>query len=311
LGMGEDCTLRGLVIYYPEQLWNSTSPPLQYPYAISMSGNNAAVEDVELLNPFNGISAVQAHRHYLARIQGQPINRGIFVDQTYDIGRIEDVHWNPYWSSGVQVTQWSALHGIAFEFARTDWEYVFNTFGFGYAIGYHFVTSSDGACNGNFLGIGMDLAFNASVQVDGAQPYGILITNGEFTAFNEASRCPACNGSPTQVVVGSANTGPVRFVNSAFWGPADHIAVVSGTGLASFSDCEFVQWDNAKKGYAAIQVNSGSVSVQSCDFKQNSTQVILESGVKKAAIVGNLYNGPELFVNNGAVNVQKGLNVAS
>jgi len=113
------------------------------------------------------------------------------------------------------------------------------------------------------------------------------------------------------LVVGSANTGPVRFVNSAFWGPADHIAVVSGTGLASFSDCEFVQWDNAKKGYAAIQVNSGSVSVQSCDFKQNSTQVILESGVKKAAIVGNLYNGPELFVNNGAVNVQKGLNVAS
>ena len=41
-------------------------------------------------------------------------------------------------------------------FARTDWEYVFNTFAFGYAIGYHFVASPQGSCNGNFLGIGMN-----------------------------------------------------------------------------------------------------------------------------------------------------------
>lgn len=36
-----------------------------------MVGNNAAVTDIELLNSFNAISAVQAHRHYIARIQGQ------------------------------------------------------------------------------------------------------------------------------------------------------------------------------------------------------------------------------------------------
>jgi len=160
----------------------------------------------------------------------------------------------------------------------------------------------------NFLGIGMDLAFNASVQVDGSQPYGILITNGEFTSFTETSHCPTCTASPTQVVVSSTNNGPIRFVNSAFWGSSDHIAVVSGTGLAAFSDCEFVQWDAAKKGYAAIQVNSGSVSVQGCDFKQNSTQVQVESGVKKAVVIGNLYNGPELFVDHGAIDVQRGLN---
>ena len=40
-------------------------------------------------------------------------------------------------------------------FARTDWEYVLNTFAFGYAIGYHFIASKEGSCNGNFLGIGM------------------------------------------------------------------------------------------------------------------------------------------------------------
>lgn len=30
---------------------------------------------------------------------------------------------------------------------------------------------------------GADMAANASVQVDAADPFGILITNGEFTAF--------------------------------------------------------------------------------------------------------------------------------
>ena len=86
-----DCAVRGLVFYYPENIQKQAPAP--YPYAIALTGNNPAVEDVELLNPFNGISAVGAARHYIARVQGQPANVGIFIDQTYDIGRIEDVHW--------------------------------------------------------------------------------------------------------------------------------------------------------------------------------------------------------------------------
>ena len=31
----------------------------------------------------------------------------------------------------------------------------------------------------------MDLATNSSVQVDASQPMGLLITNGEFTAFRD------------------------------------------------------------------------------------------------------------------------------
>lgn len=58
---------------------------------------------------------------------------------------------------------WQLLHGRAFVFARTDWEYVFNTFAFGYAIGYHFIASPQGSCNGNFLGIGMAAVMRPSV----------------------------------------------------------------------------------------------------------------------------------------------------
>ena len=39
-----------------------------------MQGNNVAVTDVECLNCWNAIHAVLAGRHYIARVQGQPIN---------------------------------------------------------------------------------------------------------------------------------------------------------------------------------------------------------------------------------------------
>jgi len=125
--------------------------------------------DVEVLGCWNCVAAVQAHRHYIARIQGHPINIGVFVDATYDIGRIEDVHFNPWYSDGHPFYYWQTTHGRAFVFGRSDWEYVFNTFAFAYAIGYHFIERETGSMNGNFLGIGMDAATNASVQVDQSQ----------------------------------------------------------------------------------------------------------------------------------------------
>lgn len=228
----------------------------------ALQGNNAAVTDVELLNAFNGVSAVAAHRHYIARVQGQPINIGIYIDSTYDvrtvvahggyrvsfssepwrnrtpatliskqpqIGRLEDIHFNPWFSINVEYMYWQTTYGRAFVMGRSDWECtfrgladdhgrnhplfsclcggrrdarsdhnhsfhcstdVFNTFAFAYAYGYHFVETPTGTMNGNFLGIGADYACNASVQVDAAQAPGLLITNGEFTSFHDKSFAP-------------------------------------------------------------------------------------------------------------------------
>jgi hypothetical protein len=112
LQMAEDCTVRGFVVYYPEQLGNST--PVPYPWTIAMSGNNNAVVDVELLNVWNGIQAVGAARHYISRVQGQPANIGIFIDQIYDIGRVENVHWNPWceWGKKPDWRGWSVVYGL-------------------------------------------------------------------------------------------------------------------------------------------------------------------------------------------------------
>jgi hypothetical protein len=167
LYLNEDCAVRGFIFYYPDNVVGAAPAP--YPWTIQLNGNNNAVEDVELLNVWNGISAVGAARHYIARVQGQPANIGIKVDQTYDIGRIEDVHWNPWWSDEPAYLSWQITQGVGFLIARTDWEYTLNTFVFGMSIGYQFVSSPDGSCNGNFLGIGADCCTNSSVTVDSSE----------------------------------------------------------------------------------------------------------------------------------------------
>lgn len=281
LTLNENSTLKGVVFDYPEQ--KTDDEPVPYPYAIAMRGNNPAVLDVELLNPYNGIDASQNARHLIRNVSGQPLRRGIYVDAIYDIGRIENVHFNPWFSMSPKLFQWEMAHGEAFIFGRSDWEYVLNTFCFGYNLGYHFIATSNGSCNGNFLGIGADDCW-ASVRVDQCAPYGLLITNGEFTSFH--------GPDPTMVSVASSNSGVVRFSNCAFWGPCNQIAEIAGTGTVGFGDCTFVQWDSKNEGRAAIHATGGSVLVRGCEFKENKKDVRLEHGVTKAIVSDCLTNGP-------------------
>lgn len=280
LTLNTNSTLKGVVFYYPRQ--NPKAVPKPYPWAIAMRGKNPAVLDIELLNPYNGIDASANERHLIRNVSGQPLRRGVFVDAIYDIGRIENVHFNPWWSVDPAVLDWQRKVGEAFIFSRTDWEYVLNTFCFGYGVGYRFNESKDGACNGNFLGIGADDC-NIAVKVEQAAPFGLLITNGEFTSFH--------GENPTQVVVSSANSGVVRFSNCAFWGPCDRIADIAGTGTVGFGDCTFVQWDGRKKGFAAIRATGGSLLLRGCEFREDKDQVQIEKGVRRAIVTDNLTPG--------------------
>eukprot|EP00730_Choanoeca_flexa_P020357 TRINITY_DN9947_c0_g1_i3.p1 TRINITY_DN9947_c0_g1~~TRINITY_DN9947_c0_g1_i3.p1 ORF type:complete len:472 (+),score=92.94 TRINITY_DN9947_c0_g1_i3:26-1417(+) len=303
-----DASLKGVVIWHVEQL--RAGYPTPYPFAVSLIGANAAVQDVEILNAYNGIRAVGAARHYIARVQGQPLNIGVYIDSTYDIGRIEDVHFNPWFSIDKEFMSHQVTQGRAFVFGRSDWEYVFNTFAFAYAYGYHFIKTPTGTMNGNFVGIGADYACNASVQVDAAQAPGLLIVNGEFTAFHNQQFAPNATSSPAQIVVAATNIGPVNLVDSSFWGPSENIARIDGQGVTSFNSCIFSGWDRQKLGKPAIQANSGSLIVSSSEFQEPQHQIQLEANVSKAVIVGNIIAGPMNITNNGVKNFQKGFNAA-
>ena len=282
----DNSTLKGVVLYYPLQ--DPAGEPRPYPWAIAMRGKNPAVLAVELLNPYNGIDAAHNERHLIRDVQGQPLRRGITVDDIYDIGRIENVHFNPWWSMKPRLFQWQQEHGEAFIFGRSDWQYVFNTFCFGYKVGNNFIKTPAGVCNGNFLGIGADDCFTA-IAVEHSAPFGLLISNGEFVSFH--------GPNPTMVEIGKNHEGSVRFVNCAFWGPCNQIAKIEGRGTVGFSDCTLVQWDRNKEGRHAIQADSGTVLVRGCEFREDKPQIELGEAVRRAVISDNIFTGKTQLTN--------------
>ncbi len=310
ISLSPGSTISGLTIFYPEQ---SIDDVKAYPWTIQGKGMHNNVIDVTLVNPYKGIDIGTYHNelHYLRNIFGCPLKTGIYINNCTDIGRIENVHFNPhYWGrdegDGEKRPDWNKLlkylltNGEAFVFGRTDWEYVLNTFCYGQKIGYHFIATEQGSCNGNFLGIGADGTQNA-VVVDQSAPYGILITNGEFVSMNAED--------PVEIIVGKENAGVLQLNNCAFWGPSNQIARIEGKGSVSFVQCNFHYWDHAKKGLPAIQANGGNLVVSNCNFHRSGNQIYLGRELKSAVIFGNLMEKQINIENKSKGDVQIGFNV--
>lgn len=280
---GNHATVSGLIIAYPE--WRlDTVPPVPYPPCVaSQDTENVGISECLLLNPYEGIRLVRAHRHLVRNVTGYPIWRGLYVDQCYDIGRIENIHFWPFgvtYDARHPYCQWINLHGTAFEFARTDWHYVLNTFCFGYGVGYRFSASPAGSANGNFLGLGADSCERA-VLVDQAQAPGLLFSNGEFVG----------RWSSTNAVcfeIGPQTEGKVSLVNCSFWGPIDRcVWMRSPRGQFTASACNFVDWDNRGEGSPALQFDAGKAIVQGCTFGQDNLHAWIGSNVTSALLTAN------------------------
>jgi hypothetical protein len=129
-----------------------------------------------------------------------------------------------------------------------------------------------------------------------------LITNAEFVSFH--------GPDPTMIEIAESNTGSVRFVNCAFWGPCNQIAKIAGTGTVGFGDCTFVQWGGQDGTRPAIRAQSGTVLVRGCEFRQSRPQIQLAEEVTRAIIAENVFTGPERIINQSKGNVQLGLNTS-
>jgi hypothetical protein len=312
--MRSSTSLKGVTIYYPEQKVDDLRP---YPWTIQIRAGPAdpkavsfdsTVENVTLINSYNGIRTgpTENGRHRLFQINGCVLRRGILVEGTGDIGRIENVQFHShFWAHPAFAGDWNKVFAYmqtnleAFIFGRTDWEYVNNTFVFPAKVGYRFIESPGadwgGACNGQLSGIGAD-ACDTCVLVESLQPQGLQIVIGEFNAHRV--------GRSTQVLVEPGCSGNIRFVNCGFWGPVLHNAVLRGSSYVSFTDCYFSNDNHTDPGFAIV-AEAGKLQVQNCTFDARSRQrkpgnawfeqdprdqpgsIHLKPGVRHAIVRGN------------------------
>jgi hypothetical protein len=216
-------------------------------------------------------------------VHGYPTYRGMVVDWVQDVGRIENVHFSPMgfeFEPDGPYMRWVFAHGVAFEFAQTDWQYVLNTFCFGYKVGYKFIQSKMGRANGNFLGIAADCC-RRPILVEECSDAGLLITNGEFVG-------QWGYGKSIGVEVLPGCTGVIQLSNCSFFGPFDRLIKVSSPhAKLSASSCNFRSWDNDGDDSEAIQVDAGRVIVQGSFFRAAKLHVAANRGAEAVTLVGN------------------------
>jgi hypothetical protein len=303
--LAESSSVQGITMVWPEQKWDTITA---YPWAIHGQGMHNDVENITFINAYQGIKIgiPWSELHLIRNVSGCVLRRGIFIDTTSDIGRIENVQFNEhYWArshypgittgSDAPVTKYTEANLEAFIFGRTDWEYVLNTFVFGARIGYRFIHTPAGECNGQFLGIGAD-GCHVGVQIDAIQSIGLQVTNGEFTTFT---------GEPNAGVVTSPGAGgAAQFVNCNFWSNPGGVAQMDGGTAVTFSDCHFS--DTPAGG--AIVARKGRLIVHGCNFSTAGTAIVLKLGVPAAVITENLQPGGIQVQNEIGARAQIGLN---
>jgi hypothetical protein len=294
--LGANATLKGVTVFYPDQKPEKITP---YPWCVAAGGENVSVIDCLLLNPYQGVDlgSKPSGRHYVRNLYGQPLRRGISVDKCFDVGRIENVHFGPFWNWDEKTVQaWQTQNGEAFLFARSDWQYVRDTFCYGYRVGYRFYKSADGAANANLLGVGAD-ATHTAIAVEATQGPALLIGNGQFVSFT--------GDKPTHVVVADGHAGVVQFQNCAFWGMAHQVARIGGAGAVTFNNCNFIEWAS---GVPAIDLSGGDLVVNGCVFQKPFPQAVLQNKAQSAVISSNRLAGPLTVTNPANAVLQAGLN---
>jgi len=310
VNLNENSCVKGFTILYPDQDAANVKP---YPWTIQGKGTNCSVIDVTLVNTYKGIDfgTNWNELHYIRNVYGCPLRIGVFIDKCTDIGRVENVHFNPNaWTrsghpsapsgpKGDALVKYMNENLVGFLIARTDWEYISDCFVIFPKIGFHFVSGEMGPGNALISQSGGDICGTA-VQVDATQGHaGVAFSNCQFMA---------------RVVVGPANGGPVKFANCGFWPieSTDSQAVIEGSGTVTFTSCHFSGWANKDANAAAILVKSGSLIVNGCEFlAEGKKQIELGPGAHSAAILGCRFRGGEKITNNApaSANVQMGLNI--
>src|SRR5512136_575809 len=253
--------VRNVVIHYPEQ---TLAQVAAYPWTIRVDGELCQVLDLTITNPYRALDLGTRWNelHLVRNVFACPLNVGVYIDQCTDIGRIENVHFNPnFWTRmalkpgfpGGDIKAYLEKNLVGFKIGKTDWEFISNSFVIFPRIGFHFDDFGHGPGNAVVTQSGGDIC-PVAVRVDRTQNHaGVQFANGQFMSTLE---------------VGSQNQGPVKLVNCGFWGTEatkEHVRH-TGPGCLILTSCHFTGWDRAGKGDPCVRASNGRLVINGCDF---------------------------------------------
>ncbi len=311
--MHMNSTLKGVTIFYPEQI--RANPPIPYPWTVQGAGkDNITILDVTMVNPYQAVDLGTRPngRHLIRNLYAYALFKGVYINQCYDVGRLENIHIWPFWDIDPQSPLWvfTRENATAFIIGKTDGQMAHSLFSIFYKVGIHFIDGPIHDENGEIVSYAAGCGMYTNCYFD-VTPCAVLVD-----AVMETAGVSFVNASiMSKIVVGPRNQGPVKFTGSGFWATSDldSHAVLEGRGTVFFESCHFNDWDRKRRGAPCIDANNRRLIVTGCDFPTNRDDhqiVRLGPRVRSAVIVANTMPGGALITNNAPKNadIQIGLN---
>ena len=262
---GRNAAVAGLVVDYPE--WSRptchpspTRPAWSRRTRRTSASATAASSIPTRRSGWSALIGTRPQRHRL------PQRRGIFVDECYDIGHIENIH---FWPFGVAYNPTiPTVNGSTPRALPSSWPAPTGTTSSTRSASVTaWATSSPSrspaAPTATSSAWGRFLPPRRAGRA-GAAP-GLLITNGEFVG-RWGSTDSVC------VEIGQKAEGKVSLVNCSFWGPIDR-CVWMRSPRASSRPMRAISCTGTSRGAPAIQLDAGEAIVQGCTFTQDGKHV--------------------------------------
>lgn len=299
--------LRGVSMFWPAELATLAAPKL-YPWAVEMFGAGCIVENVELVNPYQGIYSHIGQRQMVQNVVGLPLLTGLYASQQLGTSYYQDIDFGPVYTYAIPeggpigpLMSWIHANGTAFKIGRVDNAQFINCGHFAYSRGFRFVidpaevttfAGGTGAPGGKawaqFVNCLSDTApFGCEIDDvqggDSTGAVGVTFVGCEFTA----SQIFAIPGSTLVAFhVKATNTGRIGLTNCRFHLAAKNI--VHESGRLSVSGGYFQTW-TAK----AIEILGGVVSIAGNTFKGGNAFPIITSNLAWVTVAGNVFEYAE------------------
>lgn len=222
---------------------------------------DVSFEDVMLLNPTKGVICTNGGgRFSFTRVWGQPLEIGIQIDTSYDVSRLEFIHFWPFWADDVNVHAYTVANATAIYSKRNDNPVFSNIFTIFYAYGLRIGNWSGGGAGTTQQLYANNLGFDA-----GRHGYYVDSDSNGHTSRVYGMYAFAYNADPTggadQIAIEGTNA------NITIWGAflADgHGSAVSVNGAGSsltIDDLFARDYNQANVGKPGIQVSATAFAV--------------------------------------------------
>ena len=286
----------GVTVYYPEQ---SATSPVAYPVTMQaidcVGSNNSGYPTLKystLVNPYRGVNFGPTWNELgvLEHVYMTPLEIGVYVNMTTDIGRIEDLYISAdYYSkfaSGIdknKLISYMKNNVVGMELLRSDWQYVYRS-----------------EIKDVYIGIKFSQALGAgAVDSCNSQMYDLKISNstyGLYFAYNKTFNLLTKVDISTDkecVLLQKGFSGSVS-LNTATLSSKNSSCITSNagsTGAVSLMDSTLVSW---KTGAYAVNASGGGVQLDNCKATGKGTTVMLGQGTT-GGVINNCSN---VTVNN-------------